>query len=108
MQVPILGIVENMGSFLCPTCHQESQIFSAGGGRKASEALQAPLLGEIPLDLELCEGGDDGRPVLVRNPASPAAELFRRLAGIIAARVSVVSLNPTAAPGQPLRVIPVE
>jgi ATP-binding protein involved in chromosome partitioning len=108
MQVPILGIVENMGSFLCPTCHRESHIFSAGGGRKASEALQAPLLGEIPLDLDLCEGGDDGRPALVRNPGSPAAELFRRLAGTLAARVSVVSLNPTAAPGQPLRVIPVE
>ena len=108
LQVPILGIVENMGTFLCPTCHQESHIFSAGGGRKASEALQAPLLGEIPLDLELCEGGDDGRPVLVRNPGSTAAELFRRLARTLAARVSVVSLSSPAAPGQPLQVIPVE
>jgi ATP-binding protein involved in chromosome partitioning len=108
VQVPILGIVENMGTFLCPTCHEESHIFSAGGGRKASEALQAPLLGEIPLDLELCEGGDEGRPVLVRSPGSPAADIFRRLAGALAARVSVVSLDPAAMAGHPLRIVPVE
>lgn len=93
MHVPILGIVENMGTFLCPVCHQGSQIFSQGGGRKASQQLGVPLLGEIPLDGNLCEGGDDGRPILVRNPRSPIAEMFRQLAGRLAARVSVEAVN---------------
>jgi ATP-binding protein involved in chromosome partitioning len=106
MQVPILGIVENMSTFLCPTCHKESHIFSEGGGRKASQTLQAPLLGEIPLDLELCEGGDDGRPALVRSPASPVSDVFRRLAGTLAARVTVESLMPETVQGQPSRTMP--
>ena len=63
MKVPILGIVENMSTFVCPTCHHETPIFSRGGGRKASEQQEVPFLGEIPLDGDLCEGGDDGRPV---------------------------------------------
>ncbi len=105
MKVPILGIVENMSAFLCPACHQESQIFSHGGGRKASQRLEAPLLGEIPLDGAVCEGGDDGRPILVRNPASPAAEVFRRVAGRLACRVSVEGANAQVGFGQPLPII---
>jgi ATP-binding protein involved in chromosome partitioning len=95
-----------MSIFVCPTCHRESHIFSEGGGRKASQTLQAPFLGEIPLDLELCEGGDDGRPALVRSPASPVSDVFRRLAGMLAARVSVESLTLEAVQGQPSRTIP--
>lgn len=105
MKVPILGIVENMSTFLCPACHQESQIFSHGGGRKASERLEAPLLGEIPLDVELCEGGDDGRPILVRNPGSPMADVFRRVAGNLAGRVSVEAFNSQSGFGQPLPIV---
>jgi len=89
MKVPILGIVENMSTFVCPTCHHETSIFSQGGGRKASEQLEVPFLGEIPLDGDVCEGGDDGRPILLRNPKSPAAEVFRRVAHNLAGRVSV-------------------
>src|SRR5574341_953227 len=89
MKVPILGIVENMSGFVCPACHQETQIFSHGGGRKASERLEVPFLGEIPLDGDLCEGGDDGHPILVRSPGSPVAEVFRRVARALAGRVSV-------------------
>jgi ATP-binding protein involved in chromosome partitioning len=107
MKVPILGIIENMSTFICPACGGESQIFSHGGGRKASERLQAPFLGEIPLDPELCEGGDDGRPILVRNPRSPLAGVFRRVAANLAARVSLeaISSQSQAAPGQPLPII---
>ncbi len=93
MKVPILGIVENMGTFVCPTCHHETPIFSQGGGRKASEELEVPFLGEIPLDGELCEGGDDGRPIVLRNPASPVAEVFRRVARNLAGRVSVEAVK---------------
>jgi ATP-binding protein involved in chromosome partitioning len=105
MHVPILGIVENMSTFFCPACHQESQIFSHGGGRKASERLGVPLLGEIPLDGDLCEGADGGRPILVRNPRSPIADVFRRLAGQLAGRVSVEAVNSQAGFGQPLPII---
>jgi ATP-binding protein involved in chromosome partitioning len=105
MKVPILGIVENMSGFVCPTCHKESQIFSHGGGRKASERLEVPFLGGIPLDGDLCEGGDDGRPILVRNPGSPVAEIFRRLAGNLAGRVSVEAVRSQGGFGQPLPII---
>ena len=105
MHVPILGIVENMSSFCCPTCHRETPIFSQGGGRKASESLGVPFLGGIPLDGEICEGGDDGRPILLRNPASPSAELFRSMAGALAARLSVAAFG-AGLPGQPLPIVP--
>jgi ATP-binding protein involved in chromosome partitioning len=107
MKVPILGIIENMSTFICPACGGESQIFSHGGGRKASERLHTPFLGEIPLDPELCEGGDDGRPILVRNPRSPVADVFRRVAANLARRVSVeaITSQSQAASAQPLPII---
>jgi ATP-binding protein involved in chromosome partitioning len=100
--VPILGIVENMSTFICPTCHLETPIFSQGGGRKVSEQLDVPFLGEIPLDGELCEGGDDGRPILVRNPKSPIAEVFRRVAHNLAGRVSVEAIKSQEGLGTPV------
>ncbi len=108
MKVPILGIVENMSTFLCPACGGESQIFSHGGGRKASDRLEVPLLGEIPLDGEVCEGGDDGRPILVRNPQSPIAEVFRRVASNLAGRVSVEAIKSQAGVGQPLPLLTIQ
>jgi ATP-binding protein involved in chromosome partitioning len=105
MKVPILGIVENMSAFLCPACHQTSQIFSQGGGRKASERLGAPLLGEIPLDGEVCEGGDDGRPILLRNPGSPIAEAFRGVARNLAGRASVEAVRSREKFGSPLPLV---
>jgi ATP-binding protein involved in chromosome partitioning len=105
MKVPILGIVENMSTFLCPACGGESQIFSHGGGRKASQRLEVPFLGEIPLDTELCEGGDDGRPILVRNPRSPIADVLRRVAGNLAGRVSVEAIKSQTRVGAPLPIL---
>jgi ATP-binding protein involved in chromosome partitioning len=104
MNVPILGIVENMSTFVCPTCHHETPIFSQGGGRKASEQLDVPFLGVIPLDGELCEGGDDGRPILIRNPQSPVAEVIRRVAHNLAGRVSVEALKSQEGLGAPLTI----
>ncbi len=105
MKVPILGIIENMSTFICPTCHHETQIFSHGGGQKASERLEVPFLGDIPLDAELCEGGDDGRPILIRNPQGPVAEVLRRVARNLAGRVSVEAVNSQTGVGQPLPII---
>jgi ATP-binding protein involved in chromosome partitioning len=101
VKVPILGIVENMSGFLCPCCHKETPIFSQGGGREASERMGVPFLGGIPLDGEVCEAGDEGRPILLRNPQSPAAEVLRQVAGSLAARVSVEAFRAGDGSGPP-------
>ena len=78
--VPILGIVENMSFFHCPQCGSRSDVFGHGGGRREAARLDAPFLGEIPLDAAICEGGDAGRPVIALAPASKLSEAFLTLA----------------------------
>jgi len=92
LKVKVLGIIENMSYFICPHCHESTEIFSRGGGRKASERLGVPLLGEIPLDQELRIGGDLGQPILIRAPESPTAEIYRKLAGALTERIRVEAL----------------
>jgi ATP-binding protein involved in chromosome partitioning len=67
-----IGVVENMSYFVCPHCGEETPIFGTGGGHEAAETLGVPLLGRIPLQTTLREGGDQGRPVVVTEPESPA------------------------------------
>ena len=78
--VPVLGIVENMSTFLCPHCGNRTDIFGHGGGRREAGRLDAPFLGEIPLDASIREGGDAGRPVVVADPASTIAASFLSVA----------------------------
>ena len=87
LKVPVLGIVENMASFLCPHCGRETAIFSKGGGARAAEQLGVPFLGSIPLDAAVCETSDGGTPILVRDPASPIAAVVRRITANMASRV---------------------
>jgi len=89
--VPILGIVENMSGFVCPNCGEETDLFGTGGGERASMTLNVPFLGRIPIDPSICVSGDAGRPAILMSPDSPQAAAFRRIAGAIAARASVVS-----------------
>lgn len=96
LKVPVLGIIENMSGFLCPHCGKGTEIFSAGGGRKAAERLEVPFLGEIPIDVQVCVGSDTGRPILIENAGSPIADVFRRVAGNLAGRVSVEALGEAA------------
>ncbi len=91
VRVPILGVVENMSGFVCPHCGAATPIFRAGGGRRASDREEVPLLGQIPLDPEICEGGDLGKPIVVANPESPQSEALRAVAGEVAARLSVLA-----------------
>jgi ATP-binding protein involved in chromosome partitioning len=91
LQVPIIGIVENMSYFLCPHCGERTEIFDYGGGRRAAERLRVPFLGEIALDPAVRRGGDAGRPIVAVEPESPQARAFRDLAQAIAARVSVLN-----------------
>ncbi len=92
LKVPILGIIENMSYLLCPHCEAPVELFGHGGGRKASQRLEVPFLGEIPLDTALRQGGDVGRPILVEQPDSPVAAIFRQVAGNLAGRISVEAL----------------
>jgi len=93
LKVPILGIIENMSYLLCPHCGRPVELFGHGGGRKASQRLEVPFLGEIPLDLVLRQGADVGRPVLIEAPTSPVADVFRQVAGNLAGRISVEALK---------------
>jgi ATP-binding protein involved in chromosome partitioning len=93
VQIPVLGVVENMSSFICPHCSKETAIFHRGGGRKAAEAFQVPFLGEIPLELKVREGGDNGVPVVAAHPGSREAQAFMEMARNIAGRVSTVNMR---------------
>jgi ATP-binding protein involved in chromosome partitioning len=95
VHVPVLGIIENMSSFVCPHCKEPTDIFSHGGGRKAAEALGVPFLGEVPIDLAIRVGGDEGRPVVDAHPDSPQADAFRKLADAIVEQVQIVTAAAT-------------
>ena len=88
VEVPVLGIVENMSYFLCPHCGGRSEIFSHGGARREAEKLGTEFLGEVPLDLQIRETSDSGRPITVSDPANPHALVFRAIARRIWEKVS--------------------
>ena len=87
VNVPILGIVENMSYYVCPSCGHREEIFKHGGGRRTAEALQVPFLGEIPLDPKVVAGGDAGRPIVAADPRSAVSEAYLRIAEEIARRL---------------------
>jgi Mrp family chromosome partitioning ATPase len=76
VHVPVVGIVENMSGFLCPHCGKEINLFKVGGGEKAARELKVPFLGRIPLDPEIVQNCDQGRPFVTVHPNSPAAKAF--------------------------------
>jgi ATP-binding protein involved in chromosome partitioning len=80
VDVPVLGIVENMSTFICPKCGTETQIFGHGGARHEAERLQVPFLGEVPLDLSIRLTSDEGRPIVVAEPDGPHARVYRSIA----------------------------
>jgi ATP-binding protein involved in chromosome partitioning len=86
VEVPVLGIVENMSYYRCPNCGHRAEIFGHGGARAVAEKLGAPFLGEIPLDIRIRETSDQGRPVVALEPDGPHAAAYRAVAaGILAA-----------------------
>ena len=80
VDVPVLGIVENMSYFCCPECGHRSEIFGHGGARNEAEKLGVPFLGEIPLDAEVRRRSDEGQPIVISDPESDHAKLYRELA----------------------------
>ena len=87
LNVPILGIVENMSHFECPHCHERTAIFGETGGQRLAEEYGVPLLARIPLELETRVAGDQGTPITIRRPDSPQAHAFRALADAVARRI---------------------
>jgi ATP-binding protein involved in chromosome partitioning len=82
----LLGVIENMSYYVCPECSEKHRIFGEGGGRHLAELLGTEFLGEIPIDQRLREGADEGVPIVVSDPASPAAVVLTDIAGAIAKR----------------------
>lgn len=86
--VPVLGIVENMSGFTDPETGRTFELFSSGGGQRLADEVGVPLLGTIPLQPRLAELADHGRPVIIAEPASPAAVALRAIADVVQARLS--------------------
>jgi ATP-binding protein involved in chromosome partitioning len=80
VNVPILGIIENMSGFECPHCHTNTPIFQTGGAERLSHELHVPLLGSIPLEPQIVAGGDTGRPLVVEHPDAMATQKYRDIA----------------------------
>jgi len=89
VNVPILGIIENMSYHVCSECGHRDEIFSHGGGRKAAEKHGIAFLGEIPLYTKLREGGDAGTPIVIAEPESEHTKVFLQIARNMAAQVSI-------------------
>jgi ATP-binding protein involved in chromosome partitioning len=80
VNVPVLGLIENMSFFCCPNCGHRSDIFSHGGARREAERLGVEFLGELPLKLEIRELADAGTPIVMARPESDEAQSYRRIA----------------------------
>lgn len=88
VNIPVLGIIENMSTHLCSQCGHEEHIFGAGGALRMAEQYGSEMLGELPLDIRIRIGADDGRPILVADPQGALAQTYRDIARKIAARLS--------------------
>jgi ATP-binding protein involved in chromosome partitioning len=88
VNVPVLGIVENMSTFICPSCGARSDIFGHGGARREAERLNVPFLGEVPLDMAIRETSDAGLPIVATQPNGPHAAAYRAIAKAVHAQLT--------------------
>ena len=102
LNVPTLGLIENMSHFVCPTCRTESDIFGKGGGEALATDLSVPFLGRIPIYEPIRVGGDTGVPIVVGEPDSPAAQAFRAAAQRLAAQLSIAAYTKKPIPLTPV------
>jgi ATP-binding protein involved in chromosome partitioning len=89
VNVPVLGIIENMSYYVCSHCGHRENIFDNGGGRRAAEELGTPFLGEIPLFTDIRVAGDTGRPVAIEGETNPQGAIFKAISRNLAAQVSI-------------------
>ncbi len=93
LNVPIIGVIENMSHFICPSCDEKHYIFGVGGAKKISEQFKIPFLGEIPLNYGIMSGSDLGKPIMITDVDSPSANAFRTSAKNVAAQCSIIASN---------------
>jgi ATP-binding protein involved in chromosome partitioning len=82
-RMPVAGVVENMSALVCGSCHESTALFGSGGGARLAAAIDAPLLGQVPLDIELREAGDVGVPAIVSSPQAHSVEELHRIAAAL-------------------------
>ncbi len=104
VQVPIVGIVENMSGFVCEHCHEVTPIFKKGGGRKMAEELMVPFLGEVPLEPTIAADGDYGVPTVAAHPDTPSGKAYNELALQMAAQLSIINTNTIKVTNRPKEV----
>ena len=102
LNVPTLGLIENMSHFVCPSCSHESDIFGKGGGEALATELAVPFLGRVPLYQPIRVGGDTGVPITVGDPDSHAARALRSAAEQLAAQLSIANYKSSAKRAIPL------
>jgi ATP-binding protein involved in chromosome partitioning len=89
MSVPVMGVIENMSTFVCPHCGEVTEIFGRGGGQRFAERNEIEYFGAVPIDVKVRQGGDAGVPAVAQREPGAAAEVLRALARTVAARMSV-------------------
>ena len=103
VNVPVLGIVENMSYFICSHCGERENIFDSGGGSRTAKELNVPFLGEIPINTRIRIGGDKGTPIVVMDEASQHAQTIRQISRNLAAQLSI--LHDSASPSQKVEIL---
>src|SRR5262245_51214028 len=98
LNIPTLGVIENMSYFVCPECGEEADIFGRGGGERMAQDLSIPFLGSLPIYQPVREGGDSGVPIVISEPDSAAARAFITVAERAAAQVSIASYQRPTIP----------
>jgi ATP-binding protein involved in chromosome partitioning len=107
LNIPPIGIVENMSYYACPNCHHEADIFGHGGGERLAADMNVPFLGRLPIYQPIREGSDTGVPLVIAEPASPAARAFLTVAERTAAQVSIAAHKTAEANRGKIPLIPV-
>jgi ATP-binding protein involved in chromosome partitioning len=97
LNVPIIGVVENMSYLSCPHCNEQVYLFGQGGGKKISEDYNIPFIGEIPLHQHIRQGSDTGKPTVLSEPESVQSQAFEKAAKVIAGRISIIAAEMRAA-----------
>jgi ATP-binding protein involved in chromosome partitioning len=93
LNIPPLGIIENMSYFVCTNCQHEADIFGHGGGERMAAELGVPFIGRVPIYQPIREGGDTGVPLVISEPDSPAGRAFMAAAERTAAQVSIAAYS---------------
>ena len=97
VEVPVLGLIENMSYFSCPNCGHRTEIFGHGGARREADRLGMDFLGEIPLDVVIRQTSDDGQPIVATDPESDHAKAYMAIASAVWNKVQQTTAAQAAA-----------